>query len=89
VAEKSNLSLVMTADRSRFSSQAEKLVLGEKVVALTFGGESGAQFDAVADVAEKYKVPYVAIGGMSNMASRKYVVETAGWEALLSNSANM
>lgn len=67
------------------AAQAQKLITADKVVALTFGGVSAASFDAVADVAEKYKVPYVALAALSNMATRKYSADVAGWESNISS----
>ena len=39
---------------------------------LLFGGESGASFNAVAEVAEELKVPYVAPATIYGVATMKY-----------------
>jgi len=54
------------------AAQAKKLALDDKVSVLTLGGESAAQFTAVADVAEQLKVPYVAMSTIYGLASGKY-----------------
>ena len=58
-----------TADAA---AQAKKLALEDKVSIITLGGESAAQFTAVADVVEPLKVPYVAMATIYGLATGKY-----------------
>lgn len=53
-------------------AQAKKQALEEKVCVVTLGGESAAQFTAVADALEPLKVPYVAIATIYGLATGKY-----------------
>jgi len=68
--------------------QAKKLTLDDKVSILTLGGESMAQFTAVADVAEELKVPYVGIASILGVPARKYTVCLFSHETLISRTAN-
>ena len=54
------------------AGEAKKLILDEKVSVLTLGGESVAHSNAIADVAEQLKVPYVAFALTPDVAARKY-----------------
>ena len=53
-------------------AQAKKQALEDKVTITTLGGESAAQFTAVADALEPLKVPYVAMSTIYGLASGKY-----------------
>ncbi|OGN94609.1 MAG: hypothetical protein A2Z75_04255 [Chloroflexi bacterium RBG_13_50_10] len=54
------------------AAQAKKLIMENDVTILTWGGVSGAHFNAVSDVAEEYKVPYVGLGLLYGLATKKY-----------------
>ena len=54
------------------AAQAKKLALEDKVSIITLGGESAAQFTAVADVVEQLKVPYLAMSTIYGLAYGKY-----------------
>ena len=54
------------------AAQAEKLILDDKVSALTLGGVSAAHINAVADIAEELKVPFIGFATLYNAAARKY-----------------
>ena len=64
------------------AAQAKKLILDDKVAILTLGGESAAQFTAVAEVAEELKVPYVAMSVIYGVAAKKYSAYLYGLEAI-------
>jgi branched-chain amino acid transport system substrate-binding protein len=64
------------------AAQAKKLTLDDKVTILTLGGESAAQFTAVADVAEELKVPYAAMSVIYGVAAKKYSAYLYGLEAI-------
>jgi len=53
-------------------AQAKKQALEDKVTITTLGGESAAQFTAVADALEPLKVPYLAMSTIYGLASGKY-----------------
>jgi len=69
-------------------AQARKLTLDDKVSILTLGGESMAQFTAVADVAEELKVPYVGVASILGVAARKYTVCLISHDTLITRTAN-
>jgi len=54
------------------AAQAEKLILDDKVSILTLGGVSAAHINAVADVAEEHKVPFVGFATLHDAEARKY-----------------
>jgi len=54
--------------------QARKLALEEKVDMLTFGGFSGACFNAVAQAAEELKIPYISPATIYDVAAMKYTI---------------
>ena len=54
------------------AGQAKKLILDDKVSILTLGGVSAAHINAVADVAEELKVPFVGFATLYNAEARKY-----------------
>ena len=70
------------------AAQAKKLTLDDKVTILTLGGESAAQFTAVADVAEELKVPYAAMSVIYGVAAKKYSAYLYGLEAIHSRVAS-
>jgi len=63
--------------------QAEKLILEDKVDILIWGGVSGAQFTAVADVAEELKVPYVAMAAVRGIQHAKYTACLYGIQTVI------
>ena len=52
----------------------KKLVFDDKVSAITMGGVSGAEFDAIATAAEEAKVLFVAFGTVDDLAKYKFTV---------------
>ena len=70
------------------AAQAKKLTLDDKVTILTLGGESAAQFTAVADVAEELKVPYVAMATISGVEAMKYSACLYSYETVIGRIAN-
>ena len=54
------------------AAQAKRLILEDKATIITLGGQSAAQFTAVADVAEEFKEPYVALSTIYGLALGKY-----------------
>ena len=70
------------------AGQATKLILDNKVSILTLGGESMAQFTAVADVADELKVPYVGIASILGVAARKYSACLWSHETIISRTVN-
>jgi len=52
----------------------KKLVYEDKVSAITMGGVSGAEFDAVADAAEEAQVLFVAFGTVDDLEKYKFTV---------------
>jgi len=71
------------------AAQAKKLILEDKITILTWGGISAACFNAVSDVAEQYKVPYVGLGLMSGLAAKKYTAQLISYEVGISASADI
>ena len=69
-------------------AQAKKLILDDKVTVLTLGGESAAQFTAVADAAEQLKVPYVAMGTIFGVPAKKYSACLFSNETFIARLAN-
>ena len=69
-------------------AQARKLTMDDKVSIITLGGESMAQFTAVADVAEELKVPYMGIASILGVPARKYTACLISHETLISRTAN-
>jgi branched-chain amino acid transport system substrate-binding protein len=53
---------------------AKKLYYDDKVAALTMGGISGAEFEAVATVAEELGILYCALGHVANLDKLKFTV---------------
>jgi len=53
---------------------AKKLYYDDKVSALTQGGISGAEFEAVAAAAEQLKILYCALGNVANLDKLKFTV---------------
>jgi len=70
------------------AGQARNLALDDKVTILTLGGESAAQFTAVADVADELQVPYVAMSVIYGVAAKKYCAYLYGFEAVHSRIAS-
>ncbi len=56
------------------SGGVQKLVYDDKVSAITMGGISGAEFNAVATAAEDAKVLFVAFGTVDNLEKYKFTV---------------
>ena len=52
----------------------KKLVLDDKVSAITLGGISGAEFEAVATAAEELKILYVSLGHIRDLQELKFTV---------------
>jgi branched-chain amino acid transport system substrate-binding protein len=52
-----------------------KLYYDDKVSALVWGGESGTEFDAVADVAEQLQILFVALGNVNGLDNLKFTVD--------------
>ncbi len=71
------------------AAQAKKLILEDKVTILTWGGISAACFNAVSDVAEEYKVPYVGLGLMTGLVAKKYTAQLISYEVGISASADI
>jgi ABC-type branched-subunit amino acid transport system substrate-binding protein len=69
-------------------AQTTRLILDEKIAILTLGGESAAQFTAVANIVETLKVPFVAMSVVYGLASMKYSACLYGSEAVDSRIAN-
>lgn len=60
---------------SEASACATKLLLQDKVSALTLGGISGAEANAIADQAEKYKALFASITSIENLEEREFSVQ--------------
>ena len=69
-------------------AQAKKLILEDKVTALTFGGISAAQFTAVSNVAEELKTPYVPVAGVFGVPDKKYTICIFSREAIRARTAD-
>jgi len=63
--------------------QAEKLILEDKVDILVWGGVSGANFSAVADVAERLNVPFVAMAAVRGIQDAKYTACLYGIQTVI------
>lgn len=65
-------------DEAGSTAQAQagvtKLYSGDKVSAVVWGGESGAEFDAVADVADQTQILFVALGNVDGLENLKFTV---------------
>ena len=70
------------------AAQAKKLALEDKVAILTLGGESAAQFTAVADVADQVEVPYVAMATIYGVVAKKYSACLWWHETMIGRIAN-
>ena len=69
-------------------AQAKRLILDEKVTALTLGSVSAAHFTAVSEVAEELKVPYVAFASVYGVAAKKYSACLFAQETTIGRFAN-
>jgi len=70
------------------ATQANKLILDDKVTFLILGGVSAPNFTAVADVAEELKVPYVSAATIYGVASMKYSVCPLWHDAIIDPAAS-
>jgi len=70
------------------AAQAKKLILDEKVAALTLGGVTAPGITATAEVAEQYEVPFVGFATIYGVDKMKYSACLCGSEAMLSRIAN-
>ena len=52
-----------------------KLYYDDKVSALVWGGESGTEFDAVADLADQLQILFVALGNVNGLDNLKFTVD--------------
>jgi len=70
------------------AAQAKKLILDDKVSILTVGGVSVAHMTAVAEVAEEYKVPFVALGTIYGVEAMNYSALLYSNEVLIARAAD-
>ena len=70
------------------AAQAKKLILDDKISILTLGGVSVAHMTAVAEVAEEYKVPFVALGTIYGVEAMKYSALLYSNEVLIARAAD-
>jgi len=70
------------------SVAARKLILEDKVSALTLGGESGAQSSAAALVTEELKVPFASFTTIDNVETMKYTVSLYNFVPAITRDAN-
>ena len=70
------------------TAAAKKLILEDKVSALTLGGESGAQSSAAALVAEELKIPFASFTTIDNVESLKYTVSLYNFVPAITRDAN-
>ncbi len=73
---------------SQSAAQAKKLILDEKVAALTLGGSSAASIKATATVAEEYEVPFVAFATIYGVKDMKSSASLYGTENINNRIAN-
>jgi branched-chain amino acid transport system substrate-binding protein len=62
------------ASTAEAQAGVKKLCYNDKVSAITMGGVSGAEFNAVADACEKEKILYVSIAHVEDLAKYKFSV---------------
>ena len=68
--------------------QAKKLALEDKVDMLLFGGISGSSYNAVAQVAEELKIPYISPATIYDQATMKYNISIYTSDVIIDRVAN-
>jgi len=70
------------------TAAAKKLILEDKVSALTLGGQSGAMSSAASLVAEELKIPFAAFTTVDNVEKLKYTVSLYNFVPAITRDAN-